>query len=282
MSFPQLNENGFACFRRSNVSICRCEKTGDAPANSKTEKATKKIKKEVDETEGEKEDDDDNAAVDSDHEDYKPPKKNKKRKTKTEESEDSGTEKKSKEKKPRVSEKKAQEAYEKILKEMAKNYNFGMTELPLATVAANVGYKNVRSDAVAAARKLMAADDKAVYNKGNVKFTERGIEEFVTAMKPAANPKEALEMFWNHFEAKLSNTKNATSDKARESARSIFDKLADGKAYTKKQLLEVTHYGMERSTGFPETLKALAQINLTQTVDGKIAFDDKLFPFGRP
>ena len=81
---------------------------------------------------------------------------------------------------------------------------------------------------------------------------------------------------------KLSLEKKTASDKAKNSAQQMFDQLKDGKQYTKQELLAVTHYGMERSTGFPETLKAMKELQFLQHDNSKYSFTDKMFPFGRP
>lgn len=212
-------------------------------------------------------------------------KKNKKRKkdktTKTSDTND-GICEESKAKKPRVKPEKAREVYNKMLEELAKNYKIGMTETPFETLVATLGYKHVRSDAILAAKKLMKAGEMGTVNGKTCKLTEKGIEELVPDMKPAKNPEEAMAQFWNHLEMKLSMEQKTKNDKAKTSARAIFDKLADGKGYTKKELLKLTHYGMERSTGFPETFKAMKDLEFTQQNGQKVSFTDKLFPFGRP
>ncbi|CAB9516686.1 expressed unknown protein [Seminavis robusta] len=189
----------------------------------------------------------------------------------------------SKEKKPRVKPEKAQEVYEKLLEELVKNYKFGLKEVPLDTLASKLNYKNVRSDAIAAAKKLMKADDKAELVSGGkaCQLTEIGVKEFVPDEKVAESPEEALTQFWTHLTMKLSSDKKTSNDKALDSAKKMWDLLATGKAFTKQELCDVTHWSMVRSTGFPEIIKAMKDL---QFVDGEkeLSFTDKLFPFGRP
>jgi hypothetical protein len=206
------------------------------------------------------------------------PRKNKQ--DKTEESDAEADEPKAK--KPRCSPEKAQDVYGKMLGEMATNYEIGMTEVPLDTLVVKVGYKHVRSDAILAAKKLMQAGGLAQISGGNCMLTERGRKELVPNVKPADNPEEAWKQFWDHLVVQLSRDSKTASDKAQGSAENMFNLLKDGKSYTSVELLAVTHYGMVRSTGFPEIIKAMKDIKFVEQSNGTYSFTQKMFPFGRP
>jgi hypothetical protein len=206
------------------------------------------------------------------------PRKNKQ--DKTEESDAEAEEPKAK--KPRCSPERARKVYGKMLDEIATNYKIGMTEVPWDTLVVKVGYTNVRSDAIMAAKKLMQAEGLVQVSDKTCMLTERGRKELVPDVRPAADPEEAWKQFWDHLDIKLSSESKTGGDNAKASAKRMFDLLKDGKSYTNKELLAVTHYGMARSSGFPETLKAMKDIKFVEQSDGAYAFTEKMFPFGRP
>mmetsp|Transcript_3461 Transcript_3461/g.9573 ORF Transcript_3461/g.9573 Transcript_3461/m.9573 type:complete len:221 (+) Transcript_3461:356-1018(+) len=190
--------------------------------------------------------------------------------------------KEKKPKKPRVSAKKALEVYQKMLDELVSNYTIGVTEVGLKELVAKVGYKNERSDAIVEAKKIAKTEGKLQIDKLHCKLTEVGVEQLVSKESVAANPEEAMERKWEHLVMKLSLEKKTSSDKAKTSAKAIFDKLLDGGRFTKEELLKETHYGMVRSTGFPETLKAMKDMKMVGVESGKFFFTDGMFPFGKP
>lgn len=183
-------------------------------------------------------------------------------------------------KKMRVKPEKVLEVSEKLIDEMIKNYNFGMTEVPLDTLAAACGYKHPRSDAISAAIKLLTKNDILEKTKNMCKFTDKGIEQKVPKAKPAANPEEAMAQFWNHVEMRLEDS----GTKVIEAAKAIFDLMKDGKAHSLDKMVEVTTYGMARSTGFATVRKTFeSELKfIRKTSDGNFEFTDKMFPFGRP
>ena len=205
--------------------------------------------------------------------------KNKKRK---EEKEDDDGLKKAK--KPRVKPERVKEVTQKIIEELAKNYGFGLNEVPMDTLAAAVGYKHPRSDAILAAMKELKATGVATKNtKTNTcQLTEQGIKEYTKEIEPAANADAAMEQFWKQLEMKLASSEKSKGAKVHEAATTIWDLLKDGKAHAMKDVVKVTSYGMERSTGFGEIMKALKELGFTHKVDKKLQFTDKVFPFGRP
>jgi len=191
-----------------------------------------------------------------------------------------------KQKKPRVKPEKVQEVKEKMIEELKKNYSFGQTEISRKTLALAVGYKHERSDAVNEALKLLAKEGTiAKKTADTVSFEQAGIDEYV--------PKEQTPVYSTNDEAlqrrkelllqRLSINKKTSSAKAAGSAEAMFDELSGGMMRTKEELLGVTHYGMERSTGFPETLNAFKALRYVDVVGGKeYKFTDSMFPFGRP
>ena len=183
-------------------------------------------------------------------------------------------------KKMRVKPEKVIEVSEKLINEMIKNYSFGMTEVPLDTLAAACGYKHPRSDAISEAIKLLSKSGILEKTKNVCKFTDEGVEQKVPKVVPAANPEEAMAQFWNQAEMRLEGSGTTVF----EAAKAIFDLMKDGKAYSLDDMVEVTAYGMARSTGFATVRKAFeAELKfICKTPDGNFAFTDKMFPFGRP
>jgi hypothetical protein len=189
-----------------------------------------------------------------------------------------------KEKKPRVKAEKVKEVYSKIIQELAKNYSFGMKEVPLDTIASAVGYKNPRSDAVADSLKELIMDG-IVHKprKGVCMFTPIGIERYAPKIKECDSPEAAMEQFWKQFLMKLSSNSKTSGKKVAEAAKVVWDELKDGQFHSKHALVAMTTYGMVRSTGYGEMISALGQLRFTNSGPNEtIAFTDKVFPFGRP
>jgi len=178
-------------------------------------------------------------------------------------------------KKIRVKPEKAQEVREKLLEEMIKNYTFGMKEVPMDMLAAAVGYKNPRSDAITAAMKLLMSDGVAEKTKNICKLTDKSVKQYVPEEAPAASPEEAMEQFRKQLEMKLAGF-NAT---VQEAAQAVWDLLKDGKKHTMEEVVGVTSYNMERSTGFAEVMKAMKQLGFTEKANKKLWFTDKVFIF---
>lgn len=187
-------------------------------------------------------------------------------------------------KKPRVAPEKVKEVYDKFIVELAKNYGFGMKEVPLDTLVMAVGYKNVRSDAILASLKALVNDDVAEKTAKSCRFTAHGIELYAPKETHAESPDQALAQFWTQFEMKLASKSKSSGDKVAVASKAVWDKLKDGKAHHKDDLVALTTYGMSRSTGFGEILMALRQLGFTEAGPngGTIVFTDKVFPFGRP
>mmetsp|Transcript_21778 Transcript_21778/g.40657 ORF Transcript_21778/g.40657 Transcript_21778/m.40657 type:complete len:109 (-) Transcript_21778:212-538(-) len=108
------------------------------------------------------------------------------------------------------------------------------------------------------------------------------MKEYVPEIKPAESPEYALEVFWNQLKMKLASSPKSSGDKVLDAAKIVWDLLKDGNAYHPDELVEPTSYGMVRSTGFGEILKAMKQLGFTHRVDGNLAFTDKVFSFRRP
>jgi len=206
------------------------------------------------------------------------------KKKKRSEDDDGVDDQQPKEKKIRVKPEKVEEVREKIIIELVKNYKFGIVEVPMDTLATSIGYKHPRSDAIAAAMKSLKEDGWVDKTKNICKFTEQGIKANVPEEKPAENPEEAMAMFWNQFQMKLDSNPKASGTTVAAAAEAIWSALKDGKAYSKKELVDLTSYGMVRSTGFEQIMKALKDIGFTEesSEKGKLQFSDKVFPFGRP
>jgi hypothetical protein len=184
--------------------------------------------------------------------------------------------------KPRVKPEKAQEVYQKILDELVKNYGFGLKEVPMDTLAAAVGYTHPRSDAMLAAMKMLKKDGIVIKKTNACRLSDQGIEEYVQEEEVAANPEAAMDQFWKQLEMKLASSDKSKGDKVRDAATSIWQLLQDGGAHDMTNVVAATSYGMERSTGFGEILKALKDLGFAQKADKKLQFTDKVFPFGRP
>ena len=186
-------------------------------------------------------------------------------------------------KKPRVSAERAQEVANKILAKLAENYSLGAREMPIETLAVQVGYKNPRSDAILAAMKIVKDDQGLVSKSKNVvRLTDTGIEQHVEEEKVPPNPEAAMDLFWSQLEMKLDSNQKTKGEKPKSNARSVWDLLQDGKGHSTKEVLKVTTYGMERSTGFPETIKALTELGFAVKENKRLRFTDKVYPYGRP
>lgn len=189
-------------------------------------------------------------------------------------------------KKPRVSPERAQAVADEMKKELVDNYVMGITTMQLDVLAPAVGYTHPRSDAILAAVKLLHKDDIANKTskdkKQYMELTDKGIKELVPKEEAPVDNEKAMEKLWSTAEKKLSTSSKTSSSKARDSALAMWNLLKTGEGYTKNQLLDVTHYGMERSTGFPETLKVYADLGMTEKDGALIRFTQKMFPFGRP
>ena len=186
-------------------------------------------------------------------------------------------------KKPRVSAERAQEVADKIVAELAKNYSLGVREMPIETLATAVGYKHPRSDAILAAMKIVK-DDQGVVSKSKnvVRLTDTGIEQHVEEEEVPANPQAAMDLFWSQLEMKLDGDQKTKGSKTKSNARNVWDLLQDGEAHSMEEVLGVTTYGMERSTGFPEIMKALKELGFAVKENKRLQFTDKVYPYGRP
>jgi hypothetical protein len=194
-------------------------------------------------------------------------------------------------KKPRCTPELAQAVADKIKKELVDNYTMGIEQVQMDILAPAVGYKHPRSDAMAAAVKLLKAQDTAFKSTQDgaqyCGLTAKGVAELVPQEESAMDNAAALKKFWSHAKAKLAASPKTASGKAHDSALAIWNALKTGGTYTKQELLGMTHYGMERSTGFPEILNVFLDLSLMEKTEGTRSsstyrMTDKVFPFGRP
>lgn len=185
-------------------------------------------------------------------------------------------------KKLRVKPEKVQEVSEKMTEELAKHYVLGNHEMSMDLLAHNVGYKHPRSDAILGAMKLLKANGIAEKSKDTCKLTEKGIKEFVSEATAPADPEEAKEQMWNLLVSKLECMKHGKGDKVRAAAENIWNLIQDGKPHPIDDVLKVTTYSMERSTGFPDILRAFKELGLAEKQNKKLQATDKLLhPFGK-
>jgi hypothetical protein len=191
---------------------------------------------------------------------------------------------------PRVKREKAVEVANKIKTELVNNYSIGVKEMDLAILALSVGYKHPRSDAILAAKKILIQEQGIVESckvgdMPGLRLNPKGVDAFVPKEPSLESNEAALDKFWSDVEKKLSMDSKTKNAKAINSAKAMYDLLSDGLYHSKDFLLAETHYGMVRSTGFPETLKCFQTLGITEKKpnDAKcIRFTDKVFPFGRP
>ena len=203
----------------------------------------------------------------------------------SDEEEDSSSKKETKAspaKKPRVSAERAQEVANKIVAELAKNYSLGVREMPIETMAKAVGYKHPRSDAILAAMKIVTADQVVSKSKNVVRLTDTGIEQHVEEEEVPPNPEAAMDLFWSQLEMKLDSHEKTKGQKTKDNAREVWNLLQDGKAHSIEDVLSETTYTMERSTGFPEIMKALKDLGFAVKENNRLKFTDKVYPYGRP
>jgi hypothetical protein len=185
-------------------------------------------------------------------------------------------------KKHRVKPEKVKEVYNKIIHELSSKHSAGLTNIPLKALSLTVGYKNPRSDAFADAIKLLCEDGMVEKTKEDCSFSEAGRKKYTKETKPAENREEAWQMFWDQYDSALKANPKAKSAKAREAASIVWNKLKDGKGYTRKVLVGLTEYKGINSTGFEGPMACLNNLGFIQTNNTKISFTDKMFPFGRP
>jgi hypothetical protein len=130
--------------------------------------------------------------------------------------------------------------------------------------------------------KLLKKDGIITKTAKVCRLTDQGIEEYVEEEEPVANAEAAMDQFWKQLELKLASSDKSKGDKVRDASANIWQLLQDGEAHRMTEVIGVTSYGMERSTGFGEIIKALKELGFAQKADKKLQFTDKVFPFGRP
>lgn len=155
--------------------------------------------------------------------------------------------------------------------------------MAIDTLASNVGYKNPRSDAFADAMKLLVKDGFITKSKNSCMFTDQGIaihapEESEVA---AADPQAAIDQLWQQLEGKLKSGKNTKSDSAVANAKEIWKLLMDGSTHSLEEVLEVTTYKMDRSTGFPDVLNAMKEIGFATKEDKQVQLTEKVLNFAQ-
>lgn len=183
----------------------------------------------------------------------------------------------------RVKPERVQEVYGKIIEEMTKNASMGLSEMPMEVLAAAVGYKHPRSDAILEAMKLLKKDGLLNKTKDTCQITDKFQQEFVPKEVAPATNKEALKLFWEKLKLKLEGNPKSKGQKVLDAAQDIWKLLQDGQAHSEEEVLAATPYSMVRSTGFGEIMKAMKQLGYTnKKVDGNYKLSDKVFPMGRP
>mmetsp|Transcript_16394 Transcript_16394/g.33752 ORF Transcript_16394/g.33752 Transcript_16394/m.33752 type:complete len:175 (+) Transcript_16394:3-527(+) len=174
-----------------------------------------------------------------------------------------------------------------MLSVLIKHYKDEISEVPLDVLASSITsksgkpYKNPRSDAIQMGLKLLKKEGKAEKNGGNARLLKSEIDQ-IPKEEILKDPAKVLEQRLKQFLERLaSNPKGGTGDKLVTAAQQVWDKLCDGKAYTRRQLVAVTSYKGTNSSGFEAIMKVLNELKF---VDGKgqSSFTEKIFPHGRP
>lgn len=147
-------------------------------------------------------------------------------------------------------------------------------------------YTNYRSDAIAEGIKLLKAQDKARKvshgETGAAKLLPKEIAKIPKEII-SKDPQKVLEQRRQQFLNRLADhKKGGKGTTVVTAAHAVFDKLSDGRAYSRKELVQVTPYKATNSSGFEGIMLVLKEIKYIDNSGGKCAFTDKVFPHGRP
>lgn len=188
----------------------------------------------------------------------------------------------------RISEATVKDAAEKMLSVLITNYKDGIKEVPMDILASSItsklgkSYKNPRSDAIQMGLKLLKAQGKAEKNATSARLLQSEIDR-IPREEIAEDPAKVLEQRYQQFLDRLaSNPKGGKGEKVVMAASRVWAKLCDGKAYTRKQLVQVTSYKGTNSSGFEAIMKVLNELRFVEGKKGQSSFTDKVFPHGRP
>ncbi len=199
--------------------------------------------------------------------------------------------KKKKKKGPRVSEEVVAAAATQMLAVLIQNYKDGMQEIPLDILAGSIKdkrgkpYTNHRSDAIVEGMKRLQKDghaERIAHGKtGAAKLTDAEIAKIPKEVI-SKDPSKVLEQRRVQFLERLArHKKGGTGETVVAAANAVWNKLQDGKAYSRKELVAVTSYKGTNSSGFEGIMKVLSETGMIEG-KGKSQFTDKVFPHGRP
>jgi hypothetical protein len=170
------------------------------------------------------------------------------------------------------------------------NYKNGITETPMDILAPSITtkagkpYKNHRSDAIQEGMKLLKAQGRAEKTKGNLgvaRLLQSEIDK-IPKEKISTDPHQVVKQRKAQFLRSLENCpKGGSGETITDAATIVWNKLLDGDAYTRKELVADTSYKAANSTGFEGIMKVLTQLKFVEG-KGKCSFTDKIFPHGRP
>jgi hypothetical protein len=132
--------------------------------------------------------------------------------------------------------------------------------------------------------KLLKAQGRAEKTKGN-----RGVARLLPSEidkipkeKISTDPHQVVKQRKAQFLISLENCpKGGSGETITDAATIVWNKLLDGNAYTRKELVADTSYKAANSTGFEGIMKVLTQLKFVEG-KGKCSFSDKIFPHGRP
>jgi hypothetical protein len=167
------------------------------------------------------------------------------------------------------------------------NYKDGITETPIDILASSIttkagkSYRNHRSDAIQEGMKLLKAEGKAEKDGGVARLLQSEIDK-IPKEKISKDPEQVVKQRKAQFLLSLEHhPKGGSGEKVTEAATAVWNKLLDGEAYTRKELVADTTYKGSNSTGFEGIMKVLTQLQFVEG-KGKCSFSDKIFPHGRP
>ena len=158
-------------------------------------------------------------------------------------------------------------------------------ELLASSITSKSGkpYKNYRSDAIQMGMKLLKDEKKAGKMKANNCAELLPLEiDKIPKETISKDPAKVCDQRLQQFLRCLSSTpKGGSGERVVAAAHAVWNKLLEGKPYTRKQLVAATSYKGTNSSGFEAIMKAL---NVLKFVEGKgqSSFTDKVFPYGRP
>lgn len=162
----------------------------------------------------------------------------------------------------------------KIVAVMAEFRALNIRQIPRIQVALKTGYKNVRSAGFAKGLKALKVDGLVAFpNKETVQLTDKGVEAASQIVVPPRTNEQVHDGIKKMLKPK---------------SRALFESIADGATYVRKDVASACGYSNERSEGFAGSLSEMSSLGLMEfpkdVANPKvklIRLADICFPHGR-